>query len=621
MTKKARLRALNHQTSHLRRRLERLRRTSYRYSWIRIGIFLAGLFAAGMALHFVGAWLCAVCAVAAALPFGVAVYSHRRVDGSILRHQVWLEIKSAQIARGNLDWERIPVAYGHRPRPDHPFEADLDLIGQRSVLRLLDTAVSYEGSQRLRAWLTAPVPDAQGIVQRQQLVRELAPLSLFRDKLILNATMAAGTKRTWEANQLVRWLKRQAPEASLRLWLWVLSGLAVLNAVLFVANRLGLLPPWWQITFVLYLGLLLARSRETGAIWEEAMALEGALRQLGAVFRQLERFSYRNTPRLKALCKPFLDHAHRPSNYVGRINRVLAGLGLRGNPLMWFALNALVPWDLYFGHRLNQCKTDMARDAPAWMEAWFELEASSSLANLAYLNPDYTLPDVAGDESQERPMMFRAQSLGHPLIPDDERVCNGFEIPELGQVTIITGSNMAGKSVFLKTVGVNLALAYAGGPVNAQEMQIVLFRLFTSIGVTESVTDGISYFYGEVKRLKALLAELEREHPLPLLYCIDEIFRGTNNRERLIGSRAFVRALAGMHGVGFIATHDLELVKLADETPQVKNYHFRDRVVEGQMMFDYALRSGPCPTTNALRIMQLEGLPVEWMDEDLTIEH
>ena len=125
------------------------------------------------------------------------------------------------------------------------------------------------------------------------------------------------------------------------------------------------------------------------------------------------------------------------------------------------------------------------------------------------------------------------------------------------------------------------------------------------------MTDGISFFYAEVKRLKALLLELQRDHPLPLLYCIDEIFRGTNNRERLIGSRAYVRALSGGRGLGFIATHDLELASLAGELPEVMNYHFRDRVEDGRMVFDYVLRPGPCPTTNALRIMRLEGLPVE----------
>ena len=136
------------------------------------------------------------------------------------------------------------------------------------------------------------------------------------------------------------------------------------------------------------------------------------------------------------------------------------------------------------------------------------------------------------------------------------------------------------------------------------------FRLFTCIQVSDSVNDGISYFYAEVRRLKALLAELKRPHPFPLFFLIDEIFRGTNNRERLIGSRSYIRALAGGHGTGLISTHDLELVYLADELPDLRNMHFREEVREGRMVFEYHLHEGPCPTTNALKIMALEGLPL-----------
>jgi DNA mismatch repair ATPase MutS len=214
------------------------------------------------------------------------------------------------------------------------------------------------------------------------------------------------------------------------------------------------------------------------------------------------------------------------------------------------------------------------------------------------------------ETSELYPHVFQARGLGHPLIPDEQKVCNDFTIRGLGEITIITGSNMAGKSTFLRTLGVNLALAFAGGPANAQELQTVLFRLFTCIKVSDSVTDGTSYFYAEVKRLKRLLIALEENHPIPLFFFIDEIFRGTNNRERMLGSQAYTHTLIEKNGVGLISTHDLELAKLADQTSKIKNYHFRDDIRNGQMVFDYSLHPGPCPTTNALKIMQQAGLPV-----------
>jgi DNA mismatch repair ATPase MutS len=201
--------------------------------------------------------------------------------------------------------------------------------------------------------------------------------------------------------------------------------------------------------------------------------------------------------------------------------------------------------------------------------------------------------------------------LGHPLIASDTRVMNNFHLDELGTAVIITGSNMAGKSSFLRAVGVNLQLAYCGSVVCAADMTVGMFRTFTSIRVSDSVVDGFSYFYAEVRRLKSLLMALKADDSIPLFYLIDEIFRGTNNRERLIGSRAYLQALVGANGVGLIATHDLELVKLEDELRPVQNYHFREDVINGKMRFDYRLRPGPSPTTNALKIMALAGLPVD----------
>jgi DNA mismatch repair ATPase MutS len=215
-------------------------------------------------------------------------------------------------------------------------------------------------------------------------------------------------------------------------------------------------------------------------------------------------------------------------------------------------------------------------------------------------------------EVVSEPNRFDAREIGHPLIKPEHKICNDFALNDQLRTVILTGSNMAGKSTFLRTVGVNLCLAYAGAPVNAEGLQTSLFRLFTCIKVSDSVQDGLSYFYAEVKRLKQLLTAAEKQNDLPVLFLIDEIFRGTNNRERHIGSHAFIRGLSRCsNAVGLIATHDLELTTLADELPGIANFHFREEVGGGRMVFDYRLHAGPCPTTNALKIMQLEGLPVD----------
>jgi DNA mismatch repair ATPase MutS len=169
---------------------------------------------------------------------------------------------------------------------------------------------------------------------------------------------------------------------------------------------------------------------------------------------------------------------------------------------------------------------------------------------------------------------------------------------------------MSGKSTFLRTVGINVCLAQAGAPVCASRVSWTWSRLACCIRIDDSLDAGLSFFYAEVKRLKTILNLTHIRTDPPVLFLIDEIFRGTNNRERLIGSRAYIRALSQGHGFGLVSTHDLELTDLEKDIPSMTNLHFQETVSAGALQFDYRLRPGPCPTTNALRIMQLEELPV-----------
>ncbi len=605
---------LERQIARLRRRGEFLNAISRKYWTARRIIFVAGVLVALAFCNFAGSKLAWFVAALLAILFSVVTIFHTRVRDSITRNSLLIEIKQVQIARINLDWDRIPVADPDPPVLGHPFESDLDITGERSLHRLLDCAVTKEGSERLKSWLLNPRPDAQLMQHRQKLVRELKDQSVFRDKLQLLSAFArlstAGpTKRGsshWNSRILVDWIERSGPQQSLLPTLIVLTILAVANLICIWLWLEELIPRIWPIVFLLYAAVSLLNRRKIATAWDELQDLEKALTHFKAVFSYLESRCYQNTPGLADICSPFGAGGKQPSVEFRKLGRLAAALGVRTNPLLSLLFNVLVPWDYYFSYRLELVKKEIAHLLPRWLDAWHELETVNSLANFAYLNPGYVFPERSAGVDH-----IAARSLGHPLLKPDAKVCNDFEMDEDQRIVILTGSNMAGKSTFLRTVGVNLALAYAGAPVNASSMQTSLFRLFTCIKVSDSVQDGLSYFYAEVKRLQALLAATDVDDELPVLFLIDEIFRGTNSRERLIGSRSYIRTLSQRRALGLLATHDLELIKLADEIKGVTNYHFREDVVDGRMVFDYRLRPGPCPTTNALKIMRLEGLPVE----------
>jgi ABC-type multidrug transport system fused ATPase/permease subunit len=643
-----RLDLFERQMDRLNRRIDRLDHLSNRFSWTRVAIFFGGL-ALSVLAFFVNVWLCAALVVVTLLAFGIVAYYHGKIDRSLARHSVLLHIRRTQLARMRLDWEHIPDLYRPALRADHPFEVDLDITGSHSLHRLLNTAISQEGSTRLANWLLDTSPDLSAIRRRQELVRELTPLTRFRDKLLLHSLIASRhMDGQVEGERLQRWLAQHTQSTALPLLFWATTLINALTLILLGLSLFVTMPQLWIFTLLGGLFLFFTTAKQRGDIFEDASYLRYAFATLSAVFTYLERYPYARHSRVKQLCEPLWGQRDQsPSRLLQQVGRIASAATLKSNGLLWLIVNALVPWDVYCAYRLGQYKERIAQRLPIWLHVWFELEAVCSLATFAYLNPEYSLPEVVpNEELDEHKVLFEAQDLGHPLIPVEKKVINSFELERLGEVIIITGSNMAGKSTFLRTLGVNLCLAYAGGPVDAKRLCTSLFRIFTCIRVSDSVTEGYSYFYAEVRRLRRLLDALlqypssgstkkklvSRSHPslkytqiskrsidcapgetddYPLFFLIDEIFKGTNNRERLIGSRAYIRALVGHNCVGAISTHDLELVKLADSLPQVQNYHFREEVVDGNMVFDYILRPGPCPTTNALKIMQMEGLPVE----------
>jgi hypothetical protein len=606
VTKETRLNALQNQIRRLGRRIIILRAQSERYAWLRLGIFAGGA-ALVIAGFIVGWWLGVPLLLLVLVIFNMVAYWHAKIDHSIVRHQLSVQHKRTQVARIKLDWQNLPPENPSVPsRSEHPFETDLDITGDYSLHRLLDTATTQEASLRLRDWLLNTKPDLAKILRRQKLVNELAPLPLFRDKLLLKSKLAAkDIGELLDGQRLLKWLELNAHSKSVWSVLLILWGLTIVNFGLLGLNLAEILPPFWLATFFLYVVVYNIRATETANLYFDAYFLRDNIIKIRAVLGYLESYNYAGNEELKKLCAPLLNRANRPTKLLGKVSWIIIGISLQRNTLVWLPLNAIFPLRFILAHNFNRYKGEIATALPVWLETWFELEALSSLANFAYLNPEYTTPQF-----NPQKIVFEAKEIGHPMIEYPKKVTNNFKIEQIGEIFIITGSNMAGKSSFLRTLGVNLCLAYAGSRVNADKLNTTLFRLFTCIRVSDSVTDGFSYFYAEVRRLKALLHAVEANEAMPVFFLIDEIFRGTNNRERLIGSQAYLQALLSKNCVGCVSTHDLELVKLADSNPTIRNYHFREDVVEGLMEFDYRLREGACPTTNALKIMKLEGLPL-----------
>jgi len=555
-------------------------------------------------LQLPSAVLVAIVSVLSAV-FILVAFRHRRIDTAIRRCDAWMRMKRSQVARRRIDWDNLPEAMPIAVDASHPFAADIDLFGASGLHRLLDISVSNEGSRKLAQWLTDPNPDMDTIRERQNCIRDLARQSHFREHLVVEFSLVS--KEKLDGTSFTNWLSNDELPASLRVALPVSLLLSVGNIAMFVLYGLNLLPPYFLLGLAAYAIVAIAYMHVRNTFLDAAITLDDELGRLNVVFRFLEEYPVRAGQSLSTLLDPLRVEAERPSVLIRRTRRNVLAAGLSMNPVTMVLLNVAFPWDMFFASALDRKRRKLACVFPGWLDTLHRLEALQSLANHAHLHPEYIFPDI--DTSGAT--LLTARALGHPLLPPASRIRNDFELGSNRDIVLITGSNMSGKSTFLRTVGIGIVMANAGGPVDASQMRIAALRLFTCIHISDSLRDAVSYFHAEVRRLRALLDMLKNEADRPVVFLIDEMFRGTNTRERHVGGGAFVSKLAELGASGLISTHDLELTKLADIVRGVRNMHFREHIVTGDMRFDYRLREGPCPTTNALVIMRLAGLPVD----------
>lgn len=489
-----------------------------------------------------------------------------------------------------------------RAAQDLPLIRDLGLLGPHSLWTLLDETVTEGGQARLLDWLSRQTKvQIEEVERRQRQIQELRQEGWFFTRLCL-----AGSASDFRlsSGQILLFLRKPFVRKPLY-WLLGLSWAAwllALASIPILTHNEAPLPPWPIVIFAMVNFFVLNR---VGSQFKKGVGLSHHLDLLAPIFGTLER-RLESSRRLQSFAP--VTKASGPSREARKLNRVLAFMSVEGNPLVYLLVNIFAPWSITATYFLERRRGKIAFTFPQCMDELADLEALGSLVILdryqTRIYPQITPPG--------RHPTLAATGVFHPLIERSRVVANDFSFPSAKHLGLLTGSNMSGKSTFLRTLGVNQALANIGAPVFAESLATHPFRIETCIEVSDSLRDGFSYFYAEVRRLKGLLDAAEKSGEATL-FLIDEIFRGTNNRERHIGSRAVIRTLAGLgQAVGFISTHDLELTQTETVHGSVANFHFREEFTpSGEMIFSYLIHRGPCPTTNALKIMAAEGIAVE----------
>ena len=575
----------------------RLRKLSDRLSMARLAAFAGGLvlFAVLLSLSFMAAM---VTLIAALILFTWLVIKYENTEKSRRRDLLLAEINSLEIKCLDGDFSGFKPGEEYAER-DHPYSYDLDIFGKASLFQFLCRTTSRPASDRLAEFLKQPAGQKE-ILSRQEAVAELQPQTDWRQELMTLGYLNAGAGN--DPAPLMQWLESDdlfRKTGGEKIITGSLSLLAVSAVIAVIAGLpAGILAPALALNFIFYF----TRFRRISKLHEQVSRSSDLLKAYSEIIRLIETRNFAS-PLLQKLQSSFMEEI-AASDRIRQLSKLVSRLDYRLNVLVSAPLNLLFFTDIHLCLALERWKREHASRIPGWFASMAEFEALASLGNMAFNNPGWSFPRVTEDY-----FVFRAEEMGHPLIPADRRISNSFTSEGAGKAIIVTGSNMSGKSTFLRTCGVNAVLAFAGAPVCASAFTVSLVRLHSSMRISDSLEENISSFYAELRRLRAIISGAESDPKVFLM--LDEILRGTNSDDRYTGSVALIKQLTGYGAVAIVATHDLRLAGLEQELPQsIVNYHFDVKVNDDELFFDYRLTPGICSSFNASLLMKKMGIRV-----------
>jgi hypothetical protein len=534
------------------------------------------------------------------LPLAFLVFfaiTHERVIRTIRMNARRIVFYERGLARLANKWIGSGETGDRFSDPSHPYARDLDIFGAGSLFELLCTARTRAGEETLAHWLLFPAPPEEVRLRNDSVAELRERVDLREDLAALGKDFRSGV----QPEALVIW-GEDSPTLQPGLLQLVLPLLAVLWICSLLAwAAFGLKSPALVISVVNLVIALSFRERTSNS----ASAIEQAAKDLKLLSQVLARVEQESfvAPKLKGLHLALQRDGAIASRSIARLNRRVDFLVSRRH-LALQAVDPFVFWSLQWTLAIEAWRRKFGPAIRAWLAALGEIEALLDLAGYAYEHPGDVFP-VFTDEAP----LFDAVGLAHPLIPEGRAVRNDLTLGRDLRLIIISGPNMAGKSTFIRSVGINAVLAQCGAPVRAHKLQLSRLSVGASVCVLDSLQGGISRFYAEITRLKAI-ADLTAG-PMTVLFLLDELLQGTNSHDRRIGAEAVVRNLLKRGAIGLLTTHDLALAEIAvDVGAQGANFHFEDHLEDGKLRFDHRLSPGIVQTSNALQLMRSIGLDV-----------
>ena len=590
----------NHYTERLsltKGQLQQVKKQIFRISMLRLTLFIAGV--AGIYFFFSQTPLLIVCICLTFLPLFILVKIHNRffIRKEWLETQAHIIQEELQALSGDYSSFEDGKEYVN---PEHPYSFDLDIFGRRSLFQSINRTCTFFGKDRLAKWLQNHLHKKTSIEKRQEMVREISEHTLFREQFRVAGLVHHG--QSSDAEKIQAW--SQSPAQYLHAG-WVKAfiwGVPVINSLLLITSLIGwtsfsCLGLSFGIFLVLSFGIIKRATYIQETYGKQLKSLNGYARLIA-----LAKAEDWKSAGMLELMERFNLNGQSPVQALQQLSKELDRLDLRNNQFLYVLLEGSIFFQLQEIVRIERWKVRYGQYISEWLETVGELDALCSLGTFAYNHPQYTYPELT-----EKPFCFLATQMGHPLMPVSQCVKNDATIPSRPFFLIITGANMAGKSTYLRTIGVNYLLACVGAPVCCERLKLHPNQLITSLRTSDSLSDNESYFFAELKRLKRIIDLLNQGQQLFII--LDEILKGTNSMDKQKGSFDLIRQFMQLKANGIIATHDLLLGSLIKQFPEkIRNYCFEADIKDNELTFSYKLREGVAQNMNACFLMKKMGI-------------
>ena len=590
----------NHYTERLsltKGQLQQVKKQIFRISMLRLTLFIAGV--AGIYFFFSQTPLLIVCICLTFLPLFILVKIHNRffIRKEWLETQAHIIQEELQALSGDYSSFEDGKEYVN---PEHPYSFDLDIFGRRSLFQSINRTCTCFGKVRLAEWLQNHLHEKASIEKRQEMVREISEHTLFREQFRVAGLVHHG--QSSDAEKIQAW--SQSPAQYLHAG-WVKAfiwGVPVINSLLLITSLAGWTSfSWLGLSFGIFLVLSFGIIKRATYIQETYGKQLKSLNGYARLIAQAKAENWKSAG-MQELMERFNLNSQSPIQALQQLSKELDRLDLRNNQFLYVLLEGSIFFQLQEIVRIERWKARYGQHISKWLETVGELDALCSLGTFAYNHPQYTYPELT-----EKPFCFLATQMGHPLMPASQCVKNDATIPSRPFFLIITGANMAGKSTYLRTIGVNYLLACIGAPVCCERLKLHPNQLITSLRTSDSLSDNESYFFAELKRLKRIIDLLNQGKQLFII--LDEILKGTNSMDKQKGSFDLIRQFMQLKANGIIATHDLLLGSLIKQFPEeIRNYCFEADIKENELTFSYKLREGVAQNMNACFLMKKMGI-------------